>query len=52
MAHQCGLGLKWLREGAIEGIVFLASCICDLGLEAVEWTRQWVREVGPQVLCA
>jgi hypothetical protein len=50
MEHQCGLGLRWLREGSIEGIIFLASCICDLGLEAVEWTRQWILDVGDKPL--
>jgi len=50
MQHQCQLGLKWLREGRIEGMIFLASCICDLGLEAVEWTRKWIREVGKESL--
>lgn len=48
MRHQCELGLTWLREGKIEGMIFLASCICDLDLEAVEWTRAWIREVGDQ----
>ena len=37
---------KWLRQGRIEGMIFLASCICDLELEAVEWTRRWIAEVG------
>jgi hypothetical protein len=41
-----GLGLDWLLEGRIEGMIFLASCICDLGLEAVEWTREWVAKIG------
>lgn len=50
MKHQCELGLRWLREGRIDGMVFLASCICDLDLEAVEWTRQWIQEVGDQAL--
>lgn len=54
MARQCSLGLRWLREGRIEGMIFLASCICDLGMEAVEWTRRWIAEngsarVGPKV---
>jgi hypothetical protein len=43
--HQCNLGLDWLRSGRIAGMIFLASCICDLGLEAVEWTRQWIADV-------
>jgi hypothetical protein len=50
MQQQCEIGLRWLREGRIEGVVFLASCICDLGLETVEWTRQWIAEVGEQKL--
>lgn len=50
MEKQCRLGLRLLREGRIEGMIFLASCICDLGLEAVEWTREWIQEVGNQSL--
>ena len=50
MEKQCETGLQWLREGRIEGMVFLASCICDLDLEAVEWTRRWLAEVGEQTL--
>jgi hypothetical protein len=46
MMFQCETGLRWLHEGRIEGIIFLASCICDLGLETVEWARQWIAEVG------
>ena len=50
MELQCELGLRWLKEGRIEGMIFLASCICDLDLDAVEWTRTWVQQVGDQVL--
>ena len=46
MRHQCELGLRWLRQGRIEGMIFLASCLCDLELEAVEWTRNWIAQVG------
>lgn len=46
MQKQCELGLLWLRSGRIEGMIFLATCICDLNLDAVEWTRNWVREVA------
>jgi hypothetical protein len=52
MERQCSMGLRWLREGRIEGMIFLASCICDLGLETVEWTREWIARVGGQVLPA
>ncbi len=50
MRRQCELGLSWLKEGKIEGMIFLASCICDLELEAVEWTRSWIAEVGQEPL--
>jgi hypothetical protein len=50
MRHQCELGLTWLQEGKIEGMIFLASCICDLELEAVEWTRSWIARVGAEPL--
>jgi len=46
----CEVGLRWLREGRIEGMIFLASCICDLGLKTVEWTRRWITEVGDQTI--
>lgn len=48
MIYQCETGLQWLRERRIEGMIFLASCICDLGLETVEWVRRWIGEVGDE----
>jgi len=50
MARQCELGLTWLQSGRIEGMIFLASCICDLEVPAVEWTRDWIRRVGDRIL--
>ena len=46
MKRQVELGYRWLREGRVTGMIFLASPVCDLDLEAVEWTRRWVAEVG------
>jgi hypothetical protein len=50
MKLQCKHGLRWLKEGRIDGMIFLSSVICDLDLEAVEWTRKWIAEVGDQPL--
>jgi hypothetical protein len=50
MQKQCQMGLDWLKKGRIEGMIFLASCICDLNLEAVEWARNWIRQVGGEKL--
>jgi hypothetical protein len=52
MRHQCELGLSWLKSGRIEGMIFLASCISDLDLEAVEWTRDWIRSVADASLAS
>ena len=50
MKRQTELGYQWLCQGRIKGMIFLASPICDVNLESVEWTRQWIRRVGDQVL--
>jgi len=44
---QVRQGLVWLREGRIEGIIFLASCLCDLGLDTVEWLRRALAGEAP-----
>ena len=46
MKHQCERGLEWMKHGGLDGIVFTATCICDLDLAAVEWTRRWISEIG------
>jgi hypothetical protein len=46
MKDQCEIGLKWLRQGRIEAMVFLGNTVEDVGFEAVEWTRDWIRQVG------
>jgi len=50
MKMQCETALKWLREGEIEGMIFLASNICDMDIEAVEWAKQWIAEHGCETL--
>ena len=46
MQLQCETGLRWLREGRIEGLIFLGNTTLDLGFESAEWTRQWIKKVG------
>jgi hypothetical protein len=46
LQRQCTLGLEWLVNGRITGLIFLPSCHCDLELETVEWLRGWIAEVG------
>ena len=47
---QCETALRWLHAGRIEGMIFLASCICDMELQTVEWTREWIASVGDEML--
>ena len=51
MQKQCRVGLQWLREGGLEGIIFLAKTVGDLGVPAVS-TRKWIAEVGDQPIVA
>jgi len=37
--EQYRQGRAWLAESRIDGMIFLASCICDLELDTVEWLR-------------
>ncbi|MDA0841011.1 MAG: hypothetical protein O3B01_27905 [Planctomycetota bacterium] len=46
--RQCELGLKWLREGKVEGLIFLATCIFDLEIDTVEWLRGWIAGIGDE----
>jgi hypothetical protein len=45
MKRQCDLGLRWLREGRIEGIIIYGNFM-DLNWDSVEWAREWVERVG------
>jgi hypothetical protein len=50
MKKQCALGRQLLEQGRIEGMIFLASNVCDLDLETVEWSRKWIADVGQRRL--
>lgn len=44
MQQQCDFYLDYVKKGYIEGIVVCSNCIADLGIEAVEWMRNWIQE--------
>ncbi|MFA5193105.1 MAG: hypothetical protein WC740_20540 [Verrucomicrobiia bacterium] len=50
MQKQVELGYQWLRSGRIQGIIFLSTGTVGAGLEAVDWTRQWIRTHGDEPL--
>jgi hypothetical protein len=52
MKGQVELAYRWLKEGRISGMIFLATPNVDVGLEAVDWTRRWIQEQGDRKLPA
>jgi hypothetical protein len=46
MQQQCEQGLRWLRDGRIEGMVFIGNTVMDLGFEAVDWMDSGVDSKG------
>lgn len=46
MQQQCELGLEYLRQKRIEGMMFLGNGVMDIGFAAVQWTREWIQKVG------
>lgn len=44
MKAQCDEAEALIQEGVVEGLIFLASCICDLPLPAVTSARDWIAE--------
>jgi hypothetical protein len=45
MQDQCEKCLRWLHQGRIEGIIIYGNFL-DFGWEAMEWTRNWIQQVG------
>lgn len=50
MELQCRLALEWLEAGSIEGIILLSSNLCGRDLDAVDYARRWMAEVGDRPL--
>jgi len=50
MELQCGLGLKWLKEGRVSDLVILGNTHLDIGAPSAPWMRQWVKQHGSEKL--
>ncbi len=48
LRKECFTYYDLMKKGRSEGIVFCGNCCADLGLEAVEWLRGWIREAGEE----
>jgi len=45
---ECEKYHSWIKAGHSDGIIFCSNCCADLGLEAVEWLRGWIKEAGQE----
>ena len=50
MEHQCGLGLKWLKEGRVSDLVILGLAGIDQGIPSAPWMRDWIKKHGEEGL--
>jgi len=50
MELQCGLGLKWLREGRVSDLVILGNTHLDIGIPSAPWMRDWIKKNGDEKL--
>jgi len=46
MKLQLNFALEQFKKGQIEGMIFHCTPLCDLGLEAVEYSKKWIAEYG------
>lgn len=42
MEHQCELGLRLMKEGRLDGMIFEANSVMGIGLESELWLRKWI----------
>ena len=49
MKLQLDAGLELFRQGEVEGFIFHCTPLCDLGLEAVDVAREWIRDYGDEI---
>ena len=45
MEFQCELGLQWLKEGRIDGMVFETNSTMGVRLPSELWLRDWIQRV-------
>lgn len=45
MENQCEFGLRMLREGKLDGMIFEANSVMGVGLSSERWLRNWIENV-------
>ncbi|MCL2303753.1 MAG: twin-arginine translocation signal domain-containing protein [Planctomycetaceae bacterium] len=50
MKLQLEFALEQLKQGQIEGLIFHCTPLCDIGLEAVTYSRKWIDKHGDLIV--
>ncbi len=50
MKHQLDSAYRWLKSGEVEGLIFHCTPLCDMSLEAVNYSRRWIDEHGEELV--
>lgn len=45
MEHQCEFGLRMMKEGRMDGLMFEANSVMGVGLESEKWLCDWIDRV-------
>ncbi len=48
MELQCSKYYEWIKKGDLDGIIFCSNTLADIGIEAAEWVKTWIRQVGDE----
>lgn len=48
MKHQLDCAHRWLISGEVEGLIFHCTPLCDMKLEAVDYSRRWIDQHGEE----
>jgi hypothetical protein len=48
MAQQLDYAYRLYKEGQIEGLIFHCTPLCNKGLAAVDYARQWIAKHGEE----
>ncbi len=44
MEHQCEIGLRYMKEGKLDGMIFECNAEMGIGFESDLWLREWVKK--------
>ena len=45
MEHQCEFGLRLMKEGRLDGMIFETNSVMGCGLASEKWLREWIDKV-------